>query len=201
MAIDQRLLFKFLYKQLELTTLKINTANLDIHRRSASPMAFISRLEAPSRKGNCGRFDTTLPEEKHPIKSVQAKGLLSHPRWSGRFSLQRSSSKTSQSRWRMSSGFSRRTSRTASHVCQCTTTLTGPQRTTRVFATRIHHKSLSTPRSVAWDIGLSSALETKKHGTGHSPTTQWRMESKRRGHDAEFRARTQCSEEPVILQE
>ena len=85
---------------------------------------------------------------------------------SGRFSqsrLQSSFSKRSKSWWRLSSRVSRRPSKTASYVCQCTTTLTGPLRIMQLFAKKKHLKALSTPRTF---FGLGD----EENGTECSPT-------------------------------
>ena len=60
-----------------------------------------------------------------------------------------------------SSGFSCRTSKTASYVCQCTTTQTGLLRIMQLFAANSSEGS-EYARSFALGSGLSSDLETKK---------------------------------------
>ena len=70
-------------------------------------------------------------------------------------------------------------SRTASYSCRCTTTLTGPRKTTEVFVRSIHHEFLSTPGSLPWDVGLSSVQETRMSGVEHCPTNEWNRTGER----------------------
>ena len=73
-------------------------------------------------------------------------------------------------------GISRRTSRAASY-CQCTTTLTGPQRTTQVFATKIHQKCWARREVFRGSLGVRRSWKRREMVRDARMQNRWSLES------------------------